>query len=120
MALVKCPSCRKRMSSLAVVCSNCGYARSGNAEENEEAMADFRRRRYRREQYQYKMYSYVAMSLAMIGAIPMIWAYIKAMEMGETINIIEHWGVYLVALGFFAYMVIRVLMVMSKRKFVQG
>ncbi|WP_395374684.1 hypothetical protein [Marinicella sp. W31] len=108
------------MSSLATVCSNCGYTRSGDVEENSEALADFKRKRYRREQYQLKMFSYIAMSIAMIGAIPMIWAYIKAMEMEKTLNIAEHWGVYLVAFGFIAYMVIRVLMIMSKRRFVSS
>ena len=54
----------------------------------------------------------------MVGAIPMILAYINAMEMEKTMNIAEHWGVYLVALGFVVYLVIRALMIMSKRRFV--
>src|SRR5690554_6646546 len=104
MALVKCPVCRTRMSSLAPVCPKCGFSHDGEQKIDPEQADLYKKRQFGQRIYQLKMLSYVAMSIAMIGAIPMIWAYIQGLEQGHQVVLLEHWGSYLVGVGFVLYL----------------
>lgn len=115
MALVKCPVCRTRMSSLAKVCPKCGFSHEGEQIIDEEQAALYKKRQYGQRIYQLKMLSYVAMSIAMIGAIPMLWDYIKGLEQGDNVVLLEHWGVYLVALGFVMYLFVRAGIIITRK-----
>jgi len=43
--------------------------------------------------------------------------YITGIESGEPIEMLEHWGVYAISVGFFLYLVIRVLMTLVRRSY---
>ncbi|MCX7545047.1 hypothetical protein [Marinicella gelatinilytica] len=115
MALVKCPVCRTKMSSLAPVCPKCGFSHDSDAKIDPEQAELYRKRRYAERSYQLTMLSYVAMAIAMIGAVPMLWDYIQGLEQGKNVVLLEHWGSYLVAAGFVFYMVIRVVMIQTRK-----
>ncbi len=117
MALVKCPVCRTRMSSLAKVCPKCGFSHEGEQEIDEEQAALYKKRQFGQRIYLLKMLSYVAMSIAMIGAIPMLWAYIKGLEQGDNVVLLEHWGVNLVGLGFVIYLFVRAAIIIARKNY---
>ncbi len=117
MALVKCPVCRTRMSSLAKTCPKCGFSHDSDQEIDPEQAKLYRKRLFSQRTYQLKMMSYVAMTIAMIGAIPMLWAYIKGIEEGENVVLLTHWGSYLVAGGFLFYVVVRISMILIGKKY---
>ena len=107
MALINCPSCRTKISSVAEACPKCGYSRSGEAKADPEEIKLFLKRKLRDRMYLLRMLSYVAMSIAMIGAMPMLWDYIKSLELGQAIDLKAHWGIYAIGAGFGIYMIIR-------------
>jgi hypothetical protein len=117
MALVNCPACRTKISSLAKVCPNCGYSRDPDAEIDEEQVRLFQKRLFRDRIYKLRMFSYVSMTITMIGALPMLWDYITGIESGSPIEMMSHWGMYAIAVGFFMYLVIRVFMVLVRRSY---
>lgn len=117
MALVKCPVCRTRMSSLAKVCPKCGFSHDGEQQIDEEQAALYKKRQFGQRIYQLKMLSYLAMTIAMIGAIPMLWDYIKGLEQGDKVVLLKHWGSYLVAAGFIMYLVVRAFMIITRKNY---
>jgi len=117
MALVNCPACRTKMSSVAKVCPKCGYSRDPNAEIDPEQVKLFQKRQFRDRMFKLRMLSYVAMTITMIGALPMLWDYIRGIEEAEPIIMLEHWGIYAIAVGFFLYLLIRIFMIVSRRMY---
>jgi len=117
MALVNCPACRTRISSLAKVCPACGFSFDKEATIDPEQVKLFQKRQFRQRMYQLRMFSYVAMTITMIGAIPMLWDYIQGVENAEPIVLMEHWGVYAVAIGFLMYLGIRAGMIWVRRNY---
>lgn len=114
MALIKCPSCRTQISSVAKACPKCGYSKDERHEADPEEVKLFLKRKLRDRMYRLKMFSYVAMSIAMIGALPMLYDYIKGIEDSDPIVLKEHWGMYAVGAGFLFYVLIRSLMVYTR------
>ncbi|TDR20745.1 hypothetical protein [Marinicella litoralis] len=117
MALVNCPACRTKMSSVAKVCPQCGFSRDADAEIDPEQVRLFQKRLFRDRMYKLRMFSYVAMTITMVGALPMLWDYIQGLENGETVILLNHWGVYVIAVGFFMYLVIRIFMLMIRKSY---
>ncbi len=117
MALINCPACRTKISSVAKVCPKCGYSKDPQAQADPEQVKLFQRRMFRDRMYKLRMFSYVAMTITMIGALPMLWDYIKGVESGEPVVLLSHWGIYAIALGFFLYVVIRFFMVITRRNY---
>jgi len=117
MALVHCPACRTKMSSVAKVCPKCGYSKDPDAEINPEQVKLFQKRQFRNRMYKLRMLSYVAMTITMLGALPMLWDYIRGIEQAEPIVMIKHWGIYAIAVGFVLYMVIRLRMVIVRKAY---
>lgn len=117
MALVNCPSCRTKMSSVVKVCPKCGYSRDPDAEIDSEQVQLFQKRMFRNRMFKLRMFSYVAMTITMIGALPMLWDYIQGLEQGKAVILLEHWGVYAIAAGFVMYVIIRFFMVSVKRRY---
>lgn len=116
MALMTCPSCHKRISDKLSTCSNCGY--SFDQDENElERLRVKQFRQYRDRNYRLKMLSYLAIAIALFGVIPMVWDYLKAMDYGFQVNLINHWGINPVMLGFALYVIVRILMIKNKRTY---
>ena len=117
MALVNCPSCRTKISSVAKVCPKCGFSRDPKAEIDPEQVKLFQKRQFRDRMYRLRMLSYVAMTITMIGALPMLWDYIRGIEESDPIVMLDHWGIYAIAVGFVLYMVIRIFMVLVRRSY---
>lgn len=117
MALINCPACRTKMSSVAKVCPKCGFTSEPQAEIDAEQVKLFQMRLFRERMYKLRMLSYVAMTIAMIGAVPMLWDYIRGIELSEPLILMKHWGVYAIAAGFFLYLVIRFLMTTARRRY---
>ncbi len=117
MALVNCPACRTKMSSVAKVCPKCNYSRDPEAEIDPEQVKLFQKRQFRDRMYKLRMFSYVAMTITMIGALPMLWDYIQALEQGKMVVLLEHWGIYAIAVGFVMYMLIRAFMLTVRRRY---
>jgi FtsH-binding integral membrane protein len=67
MAIVDCPACKQRISSLAKVCPHCSTAL---AELSDEALAAVQRRRLDQQLFQVRNITYLAMAVALMG---MIW-----------------------------------------------
>jgi len=68
MALIRCPQCRQRMSSLAKACPHCGYGR-GRSESAADEIAGLRLQRLKQWRYRLRMASYTAMTLMLAGVI---------------------------------------------------
>ena len=66
MAIVKCPACGQRISSLVKICSHCG-ARLGSAESGEWQQPA--RQRWRRQADQAANASFLALAMLVAGAI---------------------------------------------------
>ncbi|MCX7552900.1 hypothetical protein OS175_03325 [Marinicella sp. S1101] len=117
MALINCPACRTKISSVAKVCPSCGYSKDPEAQADPEQIKLFQRRLFRDRMYKLRMFSYVAMTITMIGALPMLWDYIKGIESAVPIVLLDHWGIYAIAVGFIMYVAIRVFMTLVRRNF---
>jgi len=70
--------------------------------------------------YQYKMLTFTAMAIAVIGLVPMLWTYAKAIDYGFNASLLNHWGIYFVMLGFVLYVAVRALMLNTKRNYKVG
>ncbi len=117
MALVNCPACQTKMSSVAKVCPKCNYSPDPDAEIDPEQVKLFQRRLFRDRMYKLRMFSYVAMTITMIGALPMLWDYIQGIEKGQAVVMLQHWGIYAIAVGFIMYTVIRFFMLTVRRRY---
>jgi len=107
MALIICPGCRKKISSVTSMCPICGFHRG---EMSEEQLLEFRRRQLRDRIYRLKMTSYGVMTL-FVGAYGWYW-----WESSDFQVLPSPGPVAVVALGAVAYLVVRVLMFRARRK----
>lgn len=115
MALINCPHCNRQNSSQAKECVGCGRSLQMSREELEK-LARQRKRDLRNTLYRYKMLSYVAMALALFGAVPMIWDYARSIDYGFNTSVLNHWGTTWVVIGFVVYAFSRVMMLVAKKK----
>jgi len=114
MALISCPHCNKQNSSKQDFCSHCKAPLILDEAELERLL-----RKNRREQknkiYRWKMLSFLAMAIAMIGAVPMVWDYAKSVDYGFQASLINHWGAAWVFAGFILYVVTRIMIILIKK-----
>ncbi len=68
MALMRCPQCRQRISSLALSCPHCGHRRD-QRQASVETISELRMRRLKLWRYRLRMASYTAMTLVLAGVI---------------------------------------------------
>jgi len=106
MAIIACPGCGKRISSISPLCPHCGFERG---EVDDEQVTEFRRRQLRERIYRLKMFSYVAITLMLAG---FGWYWFGGGAFGERT---EMGPIVLVALGAVAYVVVRVLLFNARR-----
>ena len=66
MAIIRCPGCTKRVSSLANICPHCGLQLG---ELSQDERDKFVRRRWRTRLYRARNLTFIAMGLVMLGAI---------------------------------------------------
>lgn len=116
MSLIKCPSCSKQISDKVKACPHCSFSMHHNKDEIERLRV-IKYRKYRDKMYRLKMWSYTAIALALFGIVPMVWSYVEAIGYGFNVSITNHWGINLVVIGFLIYVVIRVMMVITKRTY---
>ncbi len=116
MSLIKCSSCSKQISDKVKTCPHCSFSMHNNKDEIERLRV-IKYRNYRDKMYRLKMWSYTAIALALFGIVPMVWSYVEAIGYGFNVSITNHWGVNLVVVGFLIYVVIRVMMVNTKRTY---
>lgn len=68
MAIIRCPACGRRMSSLAKSCPNCHEAIGQLSDSEREKLA---MRRWRTWMYRARNFTYLAMTLVVVGLI--VW-----------------------------------------------
>ncbi len=118
MSLIKCPSCGKQISNKAKACQYCSLSMHYDKDDL-ELLKVMKYRQYRDKMYRLKMWSYTAIALALFGIVPMVWSYVEAVGYGFNASITNHWGVNFVVVGFFIYVILRVMMVITKRAYTQ-
>lgn len=116
MSLINCPSCQKKISDKASVCSHCDYS-FDQSEEDLARQKVLNYRVFRDKMYQLKMLGFASMALAVFGLVPMLWTYAKAIDYGFNASITNHWGKYFIVLGFLMYVTVRVLMLVTNRNY---
>ena len=119
MSLINCPSCKKQVSDKMETCSHC-HSPLKLSEEDLYRTKELRYRNYRDKMYRFKMLTFTAMAIAIIGLVPMLWTYAKAVDYGFDANVFNHWGTYLIFIGFALYVVVRILMFTAKRQYKSG
>jgi hypothetical protein len=116
MSLIKCPSCQKQISDKVESCPHCDFS-FNQTEEELKRLKTLNFRSYRNKMFRLKMLTFTAMAIAIIGLVPMLWTYAQAIDYGFNANMLKHWGIYFIAAGFVLYMVVRVLMFLTKRNY---
>jgi uncharacterized membrane protein YvbJ len=105
--IIKCPNCRKPISSKAALCSHCGHELG---EVSEEQLQEFERRRLRDRIYRLRMASYTAIAVLLVAVGWYWWEsrdFSSPPGMGPAI---------LVAVGTVAYLVVRGLLFTTRRE----
>jgi len=101
MSLINCPSCQKQISDKSEICPHC----ENPLKQSEEDLNRI------------KVLTFTAMAIAIIGLVPMLWTYAKAIDYGFNANLLNHWGIYLIMAGFALYVVVRIMMFNTKRNY---
>ncbi len=105
--IVKCPSCRKQISSQATMCPHCGFARG---EVSDEELLEFQRRRLRDRIYHLKMASYGVITV-FLAAFGWYWWSTSGFQQPSATG-----PVLLLSAGTVAYVVVRVLLFLAGRE----
>lgn len=108
MAIIKCPSCRERVSDKRDVCPNCGFGISDHEVGLSLSAAQSRVRRKRSAQLQ--MHAYLATLLFVAGVAWMFW------DTGGNVARASVPSMFLAGLGVVWYVAVRVLMVLRSRR----
>jgi len=108
MAIINCPSCNKRISSVAINCEYC-KAVFDDSVDDEKLMRDIRNKRYTKRQ-RIQNISFLSVLLFAAGAIVMYFG-ITDSDTG-----VSDTGRIMLSIGFVGYIVGRVLMFMSRKK----
>ena len=103
MALIECPSCGKRMSSLAKRCPNCSASTSGDLEAQ-------RKIKQIRLASQLQTHSFLALTLFIAGVV--IWFWGGEPAEGDRLYI----GGACFVLGFVGYLITRIRIILHKRR----
>jgi len=107
MAIINCPSCGKRISSVAVNCQYC-KAVFDHSQDDEKVMREIRNKRYAKRQ-RIQNISFLSVLLFAAGSIVM---YFGITELDENMN---DAGRIMISVGFVGYIVGRVMMFMSRK-----
>ena len=103
MALIRCPSCGKRMSSVAKNCPKCGASTSGDLEAQ-------RKIKQIKTASQLQTHSFLALTLFIAGVVIWFWGGVPAE--GNRLYV----GGACFAFGFIGYLITRVRIILNKRK----
>ena len=108
MAIINCPSCNKRISSVAVSCEYC-KAVFDDSDDDEKLMRDISNKRFAKRQ-RIQNISFLSVLLFAAGAITMYFGITDSDTMVSDV------GRIMLSIGFVGYIVGRVLMFMSRKK----
>lgn len=107
MAIIKCPSCRERVSNKRSTCPNCGFGIADEEAGLPLSEAEARARRKRRARLE--MHSYAATLLFVAGIAWML------VETGGNVNNASYGSMFLAGMGIVWYVSVRIIMVLTKR-----
>ncbi|PXF62654.1 hypothetical protein [Kangiella spongicola] len=107
MAIIQCIVCNKRISSKAESCSHCGARLKGSTEEQLERAAHIQKLKQNRR---WQSASFLAVIAFAAGFL------LKFFPVGEDPELWDKVALYLMAAGFFGYIVIRLWMMFNKRR----
>lgn len=107
MAIIKCPSCRERVSDKRSTCPNCGFGITDQEAGLSLPEAEARAKRKRRARLQ--MHSYAATLLFVAGIAWML------LESGGNVNNASYWSMFVTGMGIVWYFTVRVIMVLTRR-----
>ncbi len=116
MALIQCPKCQQTISSVAKSCPHCQHTAAVEELESNEEKIRFLRRRHRDRLFRLRMFSYLAMAVAMAGALPMLWHYIQSAEQGLSVDLWQHRGMWVFVVGCVFYFILRIFIVLAQRQ----
>lgn len=108
MAIIRCPSCRERVSDKRDVCPNCGYGIADSSAGLSLNEASVRIRRKRKAQLQ--MHAYGATLLFVAGIAWMM------LETGGNVARASYPSMFVTGLGVVWYVAVRILMVLGARR----
>ena len=108
MAIINCPACGKRISSVAKSCEFCNVDFTGD-DDHEKMLRIAKNKRIDRIQ-QYQNFSFLFVVLFAAGSLLM---YMGISDQDETLN---YSGTVMLVLGFIGYITTRVLLFINRRK----
>ena len=108
MSIISCPQCGKKISSMAAMCSHCGFARG---EVSDEQMLVFRQRRARDRVYHLNMTSYAVISV-FLAAFGWYW-----WETGGFQHASSTGPFILMGISAVAYLVVRAFLFQARRQY---
>ncbi|GAA4352639.1 hypothetical protein [Kangiella taiwanensis] len=107
MAIIQCIVCNKRISSKAETCSHCGAKLKGTTEEQLQRASHLQKLKKNRR----------LQSLSFLAVIAFAAGFLlKFFPPAQNSEVWEQVALYLMAAGFFGYIIIRVWMMFNKRK----
>ena len=101
MAIINCPACGARISSVATECEHCG-TKFDDSVDSEKAERDARNARWNKKA-RLQNFSFLSMLVFAIGALLMYFGMSQADDLYQEI------GRYMVGLGFVGYIAFRAL-----------
>jgi hypothetical protein len=107
MAIIDCPSCNRKISNVTAICPYCGF-RHGKV--NEEQLRELKRRKLRDHVYHLNMISFTVIAMFLV-AFGWYWWDTAGFQQPSSSG-----PVILLALGTFAYLVIRILLYRARRQ----
>lgn len=107
MAVINCPSCKKKISDKAKECSHCGLALG---ELDSDKIANLNHVSRINQAQSLMNYSFIAMLLFCGGFLFMFWDNVEQGTWQHTLAMISS------AIGFIMYIVIRIKLLIFKRK----
>lgn len=105
--IVKCPNCKQQISSQMTLCPHCGFERG---EVTEDQLQEYQRRKLRDRVYHLKMASYGVITV-FLAAFGWYWWQTAGFQQKAATG-----PVLLLALGTIAYVVIRVMLFIARKK----
>lgn len=107
MAVINCPSCKKKISDKAKECSHCGLSLS---ELDSEKIASLNKVNRINQAQRLMNYSFIAMLLFCGGFLLMFWDNVEQGTWQHTL------AMAITLIGFIMYIVIRIRLLLFKRK----
>lgn len=107
MAIIKCPSCRERVSDKRETCPTCGFGIADT--EAGLPLSEAEKRVKRKRGARLQMHSYAATLLFVAGIAWMM------LESNGNVNNASYWSMFFTGTGIVWYLTVRIMMVLGRR-----